>query len=75
MQTSARKDVVFGAARVYTVAVPGPNWKSWFAILLRAERCPVDPLFQSTLACGETRDKLWKFLAGEYGQSHPARDF
>ena len=29
MQGSARKDVVFGAARVYTVAVPGPKWKSW----------------------------------------------
>ena len=30
MQGSARKDVVFGAARVYTVTVPGPKWKSWF---------------------------------------------
>ena len=30
MQGSARKDVVFGPARVYTVAVPGPKWKSWF---------------------------------------------
>ena len=29
MQGSARKDVIFGAARVYTVAVPGPKWKSW----------------------------------------------
>ena len=29
MQGSARKDVVFGAARVYTVAVPGSKWKSW----------------------------------------------
>ena len=29
MQGSARKDVVFGAARVYTVTVPGPKWKSW----------------------------------------------
>ena len=27
--SSARKDLVFGAARVYTVAVPGPKWKSW----------------------------------------------
>ena len=27
MQGSARKDVVFGAARVYTVAVPGSKWK------------------------------------------------
>ena len=24
-----RLDVVFGAARVYTVTVPGPKWKSW----------------------------------------------
>ena len=31
MQGSARKDVVFGAARVYTVTVPGPKWKSWFS--------------------------------------------
>ena len=30
MQGSARKDVVFGAARVYTATVPGPKWKSWF---------------------------------------------
>ncbi len=29
MQGLARKDVVFGAARVYTVTVPGPKWKSW----------------------------------------------
>ncbi len=31
MQGSARKDVVFGAARVYTFTVPGPKWKSWVA--------------------------------------------
>ena len=30
MQGSARKDVVFGAAGVYPVTVPGPKWKSWF---------------------------------------------
>ena len=29
MQGSARKDVVFGAARVYAFTVPGPKWKSW----------------------------------------------
>ena len=29
MQDSARKDVVFGAAGVYPVTVPGPKWKSW----------------------------------------------
>ena len=29
MQGSARKDVVCGAARVYTVVLPGPKWKSW----------------------------------------------
>ena len=29
MQGSARKDVVFGAARGYTFTVPGPKWKSW----------------------------------------------
>ena len=29
MQGSARKDVVFGTAQVYTVAVPGLKWESW----------------------------------------------
>lgn len=29
MERSARKDVVFGAGRVYTVAVPWPKWKLW----------------------------------------------
>ena len=29
VQGSARKDVVFGAARVYTFTAPGPKWKSW----------------------------------------------
>jgi hypothetical protein len=29
VQGSARKDGVFGAACVYTVAVPGPKRKSW----------------------------------------------
>ena len=33
MQGSARKDAVFGAARVYTVIVPGPKWKSWLKAL------------------------------------------
>ena len=32
MQGSARKDVVFGAARVYTFTVPGPKWKSWLSV-------------------------------------------
>ena len=31
MQGSARKDVVFGAARMYTVAVPGPQWESFIS--------------------------------------------
>ena len=34
MQGSARKDVVFGAAGVYPVTVPGPKWKSWLKELL-----------------------------------------
>ena len=33
MQGSARKEVVFGAARMYTVAVPGPKRKSWFTFV------------------------------------------
>ena len=32
MQGSARKDVVFGAAGVYPVTVPGPKWKSWLIV-------------------------------------------
>ncbi len=32
MQGSARKDVLFGAGRVYTVTVPGPKWKSWLTL-------------------------------------------
>ncbi len=32
MQGSARKDVVFWAARAYTVTVPGPKWKSWIEL-------------------------------------------
>ena len=31
MQGSARKDVVFGAARMYTVAVPRPQWESFIS--------------------------------------------
>ena len=34
MQGSARKDVVFGAARGYTFTVPGPKWKSWLGPLV-----------------------------------------
>ena len=29
VQGSARKDVVFGAARMYTFTVPGPKWEFW----------------------------------------------
>ena len=29
LQDLEKTYVVFGAARVYTVAVPGPKWKSW----------------------------------------------
>ena len=44
MQGSARKDVVFGAARVYTFTVPGPKWKSWLTLLVDgdARRLPDD---------------------------------
>ena len=45
-QGSARKDVVFGAARAYTVTAPGPKWKSWFngAAVFRARKLVVpDP--------------------------------
>ena len=38
MQGSARKDVAFGPARMYTVAVPGPKRKSWLTLLTLAER-------------------------------------
>ena len=47
MQGSARKDVVFGAARVYTVTVPGPKWKSWFKAwsYLGQQRKPISNQF------------------------------
>ena len=35
VQGSARKDVLFGAARVYPVTVPGPKWESWLRCLHR----------------------------------------
>ena len=35
MQGSARKDVAFGPAPMYTVAVPGPKRKSWIRAILR----------------------------------------
>ena len=38
MQGSARKDVVFGAARMYTMAVPGPKRKSWFTAPQTSDR-------------------------------------
>ncbi len=42
MQGSARKDVVFGAAGVYPVTVPGPKWKSWLRCVKvgRNDPCP-----------------------------------
>ena len=42
---SARKDVVFGAARVYTATVPGPKWKSWFVV---SRNCANEPDRSST---------------------------
>ena len=46
MQGSARKDVVFGAARVYTATVPGPKWKSW----LRAPSTSTAPITARSMA-------------------------
>ena len=52
MQGSARKDVVFGAARVYTAAVLGTKWKSW----LKPNRAPLrhelSALFQEVIVGG-----------------------
>ena len=38
MQGAARKDLVCGAARVYTAVVPGPKWKSWSKQLIASTR-------------------------------------
>mgnify|MGYP007053888944 CR=1 FL=1 len=70
MQGSARKDVVFGAARVYTVTVPGPKWKSWLS--------PSQPSGNDTIAgelAGVRLDQdfaVWEDLV-PYGQTDPSR--
>ena len=33
LQGLEKKDVAFGAVRVYTVTVPGPKWKYWLKLL------------------------------------------
>ncbi len=43
MQGSARKDVVFGAAGVYPVTVPGPKWKSWLKSVFGSFIVPEGP--------------------------------
>ena len=55
MQGSARKDVVFGAAGVYPVTVPGPKWKSWLDLyarrgLLKGEQLHVGETWRSGLS-------------------------
>ena len=65
MQGSARKDVVFGAAGVYPVTVPGPKWKSW----LRTDGRLMTPLrifissVQKELA--REREALRDYLRGD----------
>ena len=63
MQGSARKDVVFGAARVYTFTVPGPKWKSWFNYINRvADGLGVDP--EQCMGEGHRAGaQRWKFPA------------
>ena len=53
MQGSARKDVVFGAAGVYPVTVPGPKWKSWFEgpVNVTVEQNPAKRLFRDAPWC------------------------
>ena len=55
MQGSVRKDVVFGAARVYTVAVPGPKWKSWLKSPIHVEELVATA--ESTLFCANHPDQ------------------
>ena len=40
VQGAVRKDVVFGAARVYTFTAPGPKWKSWLNLQRSWEHPP-----------------------------------
>ena len=67
MEGSARKDVVFGAARAYTVTVPGPKWKFWIkeaALLLAlcgaacgnaSQRPAIDEYFSPDYSAARTR--------------------
>ena len=54
-QSSAWEGVLFGAARVYTVAVPGQKWKSWFISESR-DQIKVDLEEGSDLLDGRTQD-------------------
>ena len=63
MQGSARKDVVFGAARMYTMAVPGPKRKSWL-------EGSVDVLhaYEPTIAIGLSQGGLRKLYSSVYAE-------
>ena len=56
MQGSARKDVVFGAAGVYPVTVPGPKWKSWINVNSRL-LCSLLLAVLSGFGCGPAADQ------------------
>ncbi len=59
---SARKDVVFGAAQVYTVAVPEPKWKSRFGRQTREISGPGRRQPRSDIFSGK---KLWIDYRGQ----------
>ena len=78
MQGSARKDVVFGATRVYTVAVPGPKWKSWLKEVAAALQEGVGQLMrQAGLELMQlVMDNEVRHLAGErYERRGPEQPF
>ena len=56
MQGSARKDVVCGAARVYTFTVPRPKWKSWINVNSRL-LCSLLLAVLSGFGCGPAADQ------------------
>ena len=67
MQGSARKDVVFGAARVYAFTVPGPKWKSWLSRLLPGRKVGV-----SLLGFAKCRDEIGLRRSSARSQRGPA---
>ena len=88
MQGPARKDVVLGAARVYTVALPGPKWKSWIKGYTACGKTTIareirSTLVESDLPCtllqtnqirNQMADRRELVMAAEYFREDTHRD-